>query len=86
MILTCRTLLEEYCDARKALGADEGRIGNLNEKVKDLVQALEKRLGLMPAHLYMCRAFMFLNKFIYIFKHYGHTPCCVPFLFLVVLL
>ncbi|RMX40131.1 hypothetical protein pdam_00002238 [Pocillopora damicornis] len=38
-----RTLLEEYCDARKALGADEGRIGNLNEKVKDLVQALEKR-------------------------------------------
>ncbi|KAJ7330602.1 HEAT repeat-containing protein 1 [Desmophyllum pertusum] len=38
-----RTLFEEYCSARKTLGADESQIGKLNEKVKELVQALEKR-------------------------------------------
>lgn len=38
-----RTLLEEYCSARKTLGAEESEIGNLNENVKDLIQALEKR-------------------------------------------
>lgn len=45
MVLTYRILLEEYCTARKALGTDEDKIGSLNEKVKYLVQALEKRLG-----------------------------------------
>ncbi|XP_078352830.1 HEAT repeat-containing protein 1-like isoform X2 [Oculina patagonica] len=44
MVITIgRTLFEEYCNARKTLGEGESKIGNLNEKVKDLVQALEKR-------------------------------------------
>ena len=43
IVTFCRTLLEEYCCARKTLGAEKSEIRNLNESVKDLIQALEKR-------------------------------------------
>ena len=43
-IFCCRTLFEEYCSACETLGGNKSEIAKLNEKVKDLVQALEKRL------------------------------------------
>ena len=39
-----RVLLEEYCSVRQTLSENKSEISRLNEKVIDLVQALEKRL------------------------------------------
>jgi len=41
--LSFRALLEEYCSVHETLGGNKSEIRKLNEKVKDLVQTLEKR-------------------------------------------
>ena len=38
-----RTLLEEYCHACETLGGNKIEINKLNDKVKDIVQTLERR-------------------------------------------
>ena len=38
-----RTLLEEYCYACETLGGNKIEINKLNDKVKDIVQTLERR-------------------------------------------
>ena len=40
-----RTLLEEYCYACETLGGNKIEINKLNDKVKDIVQTLERRSG-----------------------------------------
>ena len=51
-----RVLLEEYCSVHQTLGENRSEISSLNEKVIDLLQALEKRLVVLfqVLNLYLC--------------------------------